>query len=48
MNWLNSIFGTPNASDEVDNGGTVFSYVLIGVLALLLIAIVFGELEELG
>lgn len=44
-NFWSSLWSTPNASDDVDSGGTIFSYAILGLVALLLIAIVFGELE---
>jgi amino acid transporter len=42
-NFWGWLFGT---SDTADSGGsTVFSYVLVGAVVLLLVAVIFGELE---
>lgn len=42
--WITSFFGSSDSSSS-GTGNTIFAYVLLGIVAILLIAVVFGELE---
>lgn len=44
-NWL----FPGDATDSTDSGGSpVFAYVLVGAAVLLIIAMIFGELEDIA
>jgi hypothetical protein len=42
---MSDFFASLLTPSDDSSGSTVFSYALLGVVAILLIAIVFGELE---
>jgi hypothetical protein len=46
FNWLMGTSDTTDASDS--NGSPVFSYVLVGAAVLLIVAMIFGELEDIA
>ena len=51
-NWLtgqsssSSPFGASDGGDGGDGSSPIFSYVLIGAVVLVVVAVIFGELEE--
>lgn len=45
VNWFLNGGDSPDSAATQATSDTVFSYAILGVVAILLIAIVFGELE---